>query len=294
MGEAQSKKKRKTRKVKKRTRRSGGGRAKSPKREREVEVETGGEGPSEDHGLPPASEIRAADLFKPRPGWKPTNARGRSTAKYADDPTEPGRCHAATKSTGKRCKLPVAHGKWVCEKHGGSARSGGPITNGRTSLAATKLGPLLERVRDHMEAAKNMDETLALAQTLLEAACERYADLDTPGFRTQAAGLMEQAEQASAKGGPEGAALAALKLRELKALLKRGIAEDRAVRHIEESLDRVQAYQVEFARVEIQYQRTMTEKQVVVMLERWVEVSARIVSPEAAIEIARAIGLPGD
>jgi len=212
----------------------------------------------------------------------------KSSAKYIHDPTEPDRCHAEAKTTGARCMNQSTPGKKVCIMHGGSPKSGAPVTHGLRAFGNSSLAGIYDRVAGNIEGMRDMDATLAAAHTLFHRSIERYGECDTPGFRAQALSTFDQAQALSSQGKH---AEAALKLREHRALLVRGVAESRAIEQVEISLERVQKFQVDLAKLMYTAQRTFNEGQLAAFFARWVEEVAKVAGIETAETIARTFGV---
>ena len=229
-----------------------------------------------DAKLPPASSV-----FVP---VKSNQVRRRSKAKFADDPTNPELCHAATRA-GKRCGNRSVFGRQVCRRHGGLS-TGAPMKSGLYSLANTRLGPILDRLRENIELTRDLDETLAVACTLLQGAIDRYKENDTPDFRKLALKLFDEAAQ---EGDPQEQRR---KLVEFRKLLQKGIAEDRALTKVEACLDRVQRFQKDYAQLQLTADRAMNEKQLVVVFGEWLEIVAQEAGREVALTVASKAGLP--
>ena len=159
--------------------------------------------------------------MKPRP--KPSSAT-------FEDGDEPDRCRARTKNgTGpngepKRCGRPKVPGYQVCRYHG--AGGGRPITHGRYSA---HLGRFREAYNDALnsgESLLDLRETLALLDTRLQRSAERASELDTPEYRDKALELYDAVRDA---GDPQEAAAHLVSLGDH---LRRGVAEDAALRDL--------------------------------------------------------------
>lgn len=219
--------------------------------------------------------------------------RVKSTATF-ENGDEPWRCRAkaiaASRKAGEpvRCPNHKRAGFEVCPAHG--AKGGRPIEHGLYSVAGTRLGDIFDRFIQDADKAKDLDVTLVMASSLLQARLDKMRELDTPDFRGRAVGLLEAAREA-AGAGEHGESTRLMG--ELYALLKRGVAEDRAVSRVEDALDRVEKYQTDFARLELMGNKVITEQELVMHFVRWSETLARVASPELALEVARRVDIPG-
>ena len=221
----------------------------------------------------------------PKKRVRPKNVKRRkSKATWAGDTTEPDRCTAKSKSTGKRCQKTKAPGKQQCLHHGGHPLAGRPSKHGLYSLGNTSLAPIFAALEGRIEEMRDLDETLRLAHAILQRNLNRYGELDTPGFRAAALQLFDEAREATDPKGMQE------KMRALRALLARGVSEDAAVKTMEGSLERVQRFQMDLAKVIYTQQTVVTADQLATFFVRWLEVTAQLCGGKQADEVSRVFG----
>ena len=235
---------------------------------------------------PETSPLRAAVRKSDR------RKRGKSTAHF-EDGEEPWRCRGKSGARSREAGHPVRcpnnkrPGYEVCGSHG--AKGGRPIKHGMYSTAGTRLGDIFDRFIQDADQSKDLDVTLVMATSLLQTRLDKMRELDTPDFRKRAVNLLERSREAAAGGEHQASAKL---MGELYALLKRGVAEDRAVDRVEAALDRVEKYQTDFAKLQLMGDKVITEKEFLAYFVRWSETLAQVASPEVVFEVTRRIDLP--
>jgi len=214
----------------------------------------------------------------------------KSKAKFADDPTEPDRCHAAAKSTGERCGQPSIRGMQVCYLHGGKS-TGGPVKHGGYSRVLQKRrAALYDNARANDEMLYDLTETLALSHVVLTRAIERAQEADVPEFRSRARALLGDAFVLGAEN--KHAAMAA-KLQELKRLLDSGVREDRALKHMTEAIDSMATRKKESWDVRLKAAHALNERDLEMIMARVIDICIRTVGAEDAQRIAQELDREG-
>lgn len=209
----------------------------------------------------------------------------RSKAKYADDPTEPERCHAATKSTGARCKRPSVRGQLVCRYHGGVS-TGRPTTRGKFSRVLTKMRDSYEDALSDREALYSLDETLSLMQVLTERALLRAEECDSPKLRANAFGLLKEAlENMNAGNGKEAGVL----FRKLYDLLEVGVAEDATTDALTKAVEKFAARKEKAWDVRLKAADVMNKKDMTILIGRFIDSVVKHGSAELARKVTHDI-----
>lgn len=186
---------------------------------------------------------------------------------------EPNRCCAKSKTTGSRCSKPVVPGRRVCRYHGGLG--GRPPESGRYSKGLGKLREAYDESRND-PALLDLRETLALLDIVVKKAAERAANADSPEFRSEALELYETARGAAT---PEEGAAA---LNALGALLRRGAEEDKALKALAETAERLSRRQEKAWQIRLDAAMAINARDLVAVLSRF----ADIVLEEAPKDVA--------
>ena len=218
----------------------------------------------------------------PKPPYK-------STAQYADDPTEPNRCHAARKSDGERCGQKSMRGTAVCRLHGGKS-TGGPIKHGGYSRSLMKFLPAYNDGRDNADMLYDLTETLALSHAVLTRSLERAEEADVPEFRTRARALLADAFQL---GKENKHAEMASKLRELSRFLDEGIKEDRAIRHVCDAIEAMATRKKESWDIRLKAAHALNERDLELVMARVIDTCIRTVGVKDAQRIAQELSREG-
>lgn len=199
-------------------------------------------------------------------------------------PCEAWLCRAQSKQKGQRCQQWREPGFRVCKFHGG-AGSGAPIKHGRYSK---RLG----RYKDAYEQALSdptlldLKEPIALLDSLVHRHAERAHQSDTHEFRARALEHYEEAARATKLNDQLGVVTA---LNALGALLREGVAEDRAMVTLAVEVDRLArriegAWQVRLAR-----KQAINAKDLVVVFTRLVDVIRQEAPADVASRLIRRI-----
>lgn len=144
-----------------------------------------------------------------------------------------GRCGAKKRGSDPPdyCENDPRRGRTRCKYHGGDTPQGvdsPQFKTGEHSQAFKALGTkYLDALNDPL--LLDMRRPIAIQHTVVEKCAERVAESDTPAFRKAARELLRQAMSAFRIDDPEAAMQ---RLGELGALLKKGSAEDRALKNL--------------------------------------------------------------
>jgi hypothetical protein len=187
-------------------------------------------------------------VVRTKPDAKTATKLDASKATYADDPTEPNRCHAAMKSDGKRCPHPATSGRAVCRLHGGLTPRG----------ADSWMRALGEDFGKAFEDAKNSRDLMDLRRPLamlhvhVEKAAARLAERDTPNFRERCRDMLTDARELIANGDAGGEKA----LGDLAELIEQGVEEDKALVKLTNIVERYakraeEAWKVHLHRAEV-------------------------------------------
>lgn len=138
------------------------------------------------------------------------------------DPHASGKCGAKTRS-GEPCKADPVRGRKRCRMHGGTQPIGPASPNWKHGRRSQVTGPLLEALARAEDDEKLLDlrAGVALFDVRLEEISRRLEAGDAPALRTEALELLDSMQAGDAQ-------TAAQKLRELRALLERGVHRDKA------------------------------------------------------------------
>ncbi len=156
----------------------------------------------------------------------------------SSEPIE-GLCGAQLrKKPGRYCeKLPVP-GRRRCRLHGGAQVRGPARHNYKHGRYAQFLGSstLGEAYRESVKDAQlgDLRESVAMLDAIVKRTAARTTDLDTPDFRARAVELHGEVRASLAS---KDFAVAAVKLEELGALLRRGVEEDEAFEKLTSAID---------------------------------------------------------
>lgn len=216
---------------------------------------------------------------KPRP-----DPRRQSKAKFKDDPTEPRRCHAATKA-GTRCQNSVwGEDGFVCAMHGGKS-PGRPAKHGGYSRV---LGELKLRLYDHAIANENMlydlRETLALSHVVLTQAIEKAEAGDVPKLRTRALALLREAFELGESDDPVGMAA---KLRELERLLVDGVKDAEAVEHMRQAIEDMAKRQKDSWGIRLKAEQVVNERDLQLYSAAMIACAKRVFGGDGAARLAQ-------
>lgn len=223
-------------------------------------------------------------MTKPTKPSKPY--RKKSRAKYADDPTEPDRCHAARKSDGERCGNRSTPGQMVCRYHGGKSDGSGTLKTGRFSYVLQRSREAYEDALADRAGLHNLDETLAVLHVLTERAAKRMEDSDTPELRTAALGKLKDALAAMDAGD---GAKAGRDFRELHDILENGIAADQAEAALVEAAERLAKRKEAATALQLKGAEVMNKTALVAAFGRMLQIFALHGGPKAAAAAAREI-----
>jgi hypothetical protein len=211
----------------------------------------------------------------------------RSKAKYADDPSEPNRCHAANKRNGERCRRSVVRGQLVCRLHGG-ASTGRPTTVGKFSKVLTRMRESYEDALSDRDALYSLDETLSLMQVLTERALQRAEECDSPNLRSNAFGLLKDALASMDSGDGKRAGVL---FRELYDLLEVGVAEDSTTDALTKAVEKFAARKERAWDVRLKAADVMNKKDMTILIGRFIDSVVKHGSAEVARKVARDISM---
>jgi hypothetical protein len=214
----------------------------------------------------------------------------KSSATYANDPDEPDRCHAAAKSTGKRCGKPSARGMQVCRIHGGKSPGGPIIHGGYSRVLAAKLSAIYEDGRENEQMLFDMTETLALSHVVLTRSIERAQAADVPFFRKRSKDLLDEALELGAESDLKGMGA---KLQELRKLLASGVREDGALRHMQEAIEQMAKHKKESWEVRLKAAHALNERDLVLVSARFIDIAITTLGAKDAARLAQAIDREG-
>jgi len=196
-----------------------------------------------------------------------------------DDGTEPGRCTCMSKSSRKRCGLPVVPGTKACWRHGG--RGGAPIIHGRRSKAMRRFRAAFEEARKD-PSLMDLRDTLAQLDIVVQESARRLDEADCPNFRRRASELFREARAATEPSE------AARYLTELGALLDEGVAEDEALENFARAVERF-AKRLESAwGIKLSAAQAVNARDLVAVLTRFADI-VMTEAPDASGRILRRI-----
>jgi hypothetical protein len=181
-----------------------------------------------------------------------------SSAKFADDPTEPMRCHAARKHDGNRCRQYSEPDQMVCRYHGGKG-SGAPLKHGKFSYALGRFGERYDAALEDETSLFSLHDTLAIMHVAAERAAERLAERDSSDFRERALELMELS--VSADAADSGRHLIAL-----RKLLREGAAEDEAMTDLIDIAERFAARKEKALDLMLKSKHAMPRRELILLL----------------------------
>lgn len=230
---------------------------------------------SSSNGKATKSSKKAAKRKKRKGVPRPPKNR-KSSAKYADDPTEPLRCHAAKKSDGKRCGQKSVRGQMTCRMHGGKG-SGAPIKHGGYSQALGKWRQTYEAAIQNEQMLFDLTETLALSHVVMERAAVRAEDADTPQMRKRSLDILNAALMPG-RDPTEAAKL----LAELRTLLRDGVKEDRALQYLSDSIERFATRKEKAWDVRLKAAHAMNEKDLACVFTRIIDIAIEVLGPDDA------------
>jgi hypothetical protein len=229
------------------------------------------------------------DLPKPKPKMgrprsaNPRKPKKKSTAAFADDPTEPDRCHAKNRQ-GKRCGMRCVVNRKVCRLHGGMA--GRPPKHGRFSGAMGRLNQAYEAALQDKEGLLDLSETLAVLETVVKEHMRRATEKeDTPEFRAKALALYKEARRA------KDADVAAARLAELGRLLEKGAGEDGVLEQLASAVERMAKRQEQVWKIRLSSAQSINSADLVILLTKMASIIADECNPEDAKVVLRRIDL---
>lgn len=170
--------------------------------------------------------------------------------------------------------------------HGGATVPAGP---GHHAYRSGKFSKAFGRFAAAVEAAIEDPDLLdarrgvAAALAALEQAGERLEARDTPEFRSRAVDLFEEAMETLKAD----AAAGIVKLRELGALLQRGVSEDSAFRVVVQRADSYRVAVNDAVRLKLSASTAMSLADIAAALDGLVQEFADVAGVEAASEAAR-------
>jgi len=191
------------------------------------------------------------------------------------------RCTAQSKQAKRRCANWPTPGRSTCRYHGGTS-PGAPVINGRWSKSLGKLAKGMdEALRD--PTLLDMNQSVALLRTLTTKVATRLDDGDTSDLRARALALFEEALQAQTDGD---ILMMAEKLTALGALLREGVAEDKTIRDLGDSVDRLARVTKSAWDVKLSKKTAINAKDLVAVFARFVDIVSSVAGVQTAKEVA--------
>ena len=129
----------------------------------------------------------------------------------------------------------------------------------------------------------DMNQSVALLRTLTTKVATRLDDGDTSDLRARALALFEEALQAQTDGD---ILMMAEKLTALGALLREGVAEDKTIRDLGDSVDRLARVTKSAWDVKLSKKTAINAKDLVAVFARFVDIVSSVAGVQTAKEVA--------
>ena len=194
------------------------------------------------------------------------------TVTFEDD-GEPLRCRAKSKQHGGRCKKTKVPGRTVCRYHGGNA--GRPIVHGRRSKALGRFREAYNEARDD-PGLMDLRDTMALLDIVVQRALKRAEENDAPEFRAKALEIYRQLSWAA--DDVERHSI----LTRLGELLKSGVSEDKALKALAESAERLAKRQERAWDIKLSAAHAINARDMVAVLTKFVDIVLEEAPKDAA------------
>lgn len=165
-----------------------------------------------------------------------------------------------------RCKGAAMVGSNVCMKHGGR-----PYARIKTGKFSKAMGPLRKAYQEALgdPSLLSMRDVTAALHAIVERQMQRAQDLDTPEFRKHVLDLMEQIQFAVAADDTESFRKL---MTELRALVKRGVDEDSALRTMTNGLHRLAERLEAHWKIKLAKQHAINETDFKAMLKQMIDI----------------------
>ncbi len=194
-------------------------------------------------------------------------------------------CTARTRQTGLRCGKPPEPGKDVCRKHGGNRRVGRKADKGRYSKAMGKLAHAYQAALSD-QSLTDLREPLAALDAITKRIAQRAAERDTPDFRKRILVLVTTARDAMRDAD---VALFTAKLNELHKLAEEGADEDSSLTVAADAFGAFSTRLEAHWKIRLDRKQAINARDLIVLMQRFVDIVRMNVSPEAASRVALAM-----